>query len=52
MAPGEKEESAGDWFAFEPPRKVWHIIQGDVPDTPKTQLRSAVGDRRKLSSAD
>jgi hypothetical protein len=49
---GEKEKSADDFSAFEPPRKVGHVKQGDAPETSKTKSKLTAGSRRKLSRAD
>ena len=48
MVAGEKEKSADDYSAFEPPRKVCCVKQGDAPDRSKT--KSTAEDRRKLES--
>jgi hypothetical protein len=52
MVAGEKEKSADDFSAFEPPRKVGRIKQGDAPETSKTKSKLTADSRRKLSSAD
>jgi hypothetical protein len=48
---GEKEKSADDFSAFERPRRVGRIKQGDVPETSKTKSKLIADSRRKLSNA-
>jgi hypothetical protein len=52
MVAGEKEKSADDFSAFEPPRKVGRIKKGDAPETSKTKSKLTADSRRKSSSAD
>jgi hypothetical protein len=49
---GEKEKSADDFSAFEPPWKIGRIKQGDAPETSKSKSKLKAGSRRKLPSED
>jgi hypothetical protein len=51
MVDGEKQNSADDFSAIEPPRKVGRIKQGNAPDTSKSKSKLKARSRRKLSSA-
>jgi hypothetical protein len=52
MVAGEKEKSADDFSAFEPPWKVGRVKQQNAPDMSKTKSKLTADSRRKSSSAD